>query len=183
MFAVLQILSSIAKVMKECWFQSPPARLTALRVRKTLSKLDQDTDQSIDKLKQDVWATRRPANNPQGRYRSRPKDGNQLFFFYIYLLFPRQEPQCFALPLRWPSLMCLLRRFSVPAHDITVQSRVFIAEAASQDVLPYTVIGHRFLDWTEIDSSPAGAFPHMLCFFFFLFFLYRNVIQDLVAVS
>ena len=54
MFAVLQILSSIAKVMKECWFQSPPARLTALRVRKTLSKLDQDTDQSIDKLKQDV---------------------------------------------------------------------------------------------------------------------------------
>ncbi|XP_031421325.1 serine/threonine-protein kinase receptor R3 [Clupea harengus] len=48
------ILSSIAKVMKECWFQSPPARLTALRVRKTLSKLDQDTDQSIDKLKQDV---------------------------------------------------------------------------------------------------------------------------------
>ncbi|XP_062396374.1 serine/threonine-protein kinase receptor R3 [Sardina pilchardus] len=48
------ILTTIAKVMKECWFQSPPARLTALRVRKTLSKLDQDTDQSIDKLKQDV---------------------------------------------------------------------------------------------------------------------------------
>ncbi|KAL2104084.1 hypothetical protein ACEWY4_000952 [Coilia grayii] len=48
------ILSTIAKVMKECWFQSPPARLTALRVRKTLAKLDQDTDQIIDKLKQDV---------------------------------------------------------------------------------------------------------------------------------
>ncbi|XP_076133253.1 serine/threonine-protein kinase receptor R3 [Alosa pseudoharengus] len=48
------ILSTIAKVMKECWFQSPPARLTALRVRKTLSKLDQDADQSTDKLKQDV---------------------------------------------------------------------------------------------------------------------------------
>ncbi|XP_063064703.1 serine/threonine-protein kinase receptor R3 [Engraulis encrasicolus] len=48
------ILSTIAKVMKECWFQSPPARLTALRVRKTIAKLDQDTDLIMDKLKQDV---------------------------------------------------------------------------------------------------------------------------------
>ncbi|TRY66484.1 hypothetical protein DNTS_005374 [Danionella cerebrum] len=45
------ILSAIAKIMKECWFQSPSARLTALRVRKTLSKLDQDHDIDIDKLK------------------------------------------------------------------------------------------------------------------------------------
>ncbi|KAM4610025.1 serine/threonine-protein kinase receptor R3 [Polymixia lowei] len=48
------ILSTIAKIMKECWFQSPPARLTALRVRKTLSKLDHDNDYSIEKLKQDL---------------------------------------------------------------------------------------------------------------------------------
>ncbi|KAF4078006.1 hypothetical protein AMELA_G00194500 [Ameiurus melas] len=48
------ILSAIAKIMKECWFQSPSARLTALRVRKTLAKLDQDQDCSIDKLKLDV---------------------------------------------------------------------------------------------------------------------------------
>ncbi|XP_063149707.1 serine/threonine-protein kinase receptor R3 [Candoia aspera] len=32
-------LSALAKIMKECWFQSPPARLTALRIKKTLKKL------------------------------------------------------------------------------------------------------------------------------------------------
>ncbi|XP_056158041.1 serine/threonine-protein kinase receptor R3 [Lampris incognitus] len=48
------ILSAIVKIMKECWFQNPPARLTALRVRKTLSKLDHDNDHSIEKLKQDL---------------------------------------------------------------------------------------------------------------------------------
>ncbi|XP_018521666.1 serine/threonine-protein kinase receptor R3 [Lates calcarifer] len=48
------ILSAIVKIMKECWYQSPPARLTALRVRKTLSKLDHDSDFSIEKLKQDI---------------------------------------------------------------------------------------------------------------------------------
>nr|XP_057939148.1 activin receptor type-1-like [Doryrhamphus excisus] len=48
------IMSSIVKIMKECWFQNPPARLTALRVKKTLSKHDQDSDFSINKLKQDI---------------------------------------------------------------------------------------------------------------------------------
>ncbi|XP_059189724.1 serine/threonine-protein kinase receptor R3 [Centropristis striata] len=48
------ILTAIGKIMKECWYQSPPARLTALRVRKTLSKLDHDSDFSIEKLKQDI---------------------------------------------------------------------------------------------------------------------------------
>lgn len=48
------ILTAIVKIMKECWFQSPSARLTALRIRKTLSKLDHDSDFSIEKLKQDV---------------------------------------------------------------------------------------------------------------------------------
>ncbi|XP_076874653.1 serine/threonine-protein kinase receptor R3 [Brachyhypopomus gauderio] len=48
------ILCAVAKIMKECWFQSPSARLTALRVRKTLAKLDQDQDCSTDKLKLDV---------------------------------------------------------------------------------------------------------------------------------
>ncbi|XP_008279453.1 serine/threonine-protein kinase receptor R3 [Stegastes partitus] len=47
------ILTAIVKLMKECWYQNPSARLTALRVRKTLSKLDHD-DFSIEKLKQDV---------------------------------------------------------------------------------------------------------------------------------
>lgn len=48
------ILTAIVKIMKECWFQSPVARLTALRIKKTLSKLDHDSDFSIGKLKQDV---------------------------------------------------------------------------------------------------------------------------------
>ncbi|KAA0707176.1 Activin receptor type-1 [Triplophysa tibetana] len=48
------ILSAVAKIMKECWFQSPSARLTALRVRKTISKFDQDHDYNIDKLKLDL---------------------------------------------------------------------------------------------------------------------------------
>ncbi|XP_061114812.1 serine/threonine-protein kinase receptor R3 isoform X1 [Conger conger] len=48
------ILTSIAKIMRECWFHNPPARLTALRVSKTLSKLDQDHDYSPNKLKLDL---------------------------------------------------------------------------------------------------------------------------------
>lgn len=35
-----QILSALAKIMKECWYQSPSARLTALRIKKTLKKLN-----------------------------------------------------------------------------------------------------------------------------------------------
>ncbi|XP_053154096.1 LOW QUALITY PROTEIN: serine/threonine-protein kinase receptor R3 [Hemicordylus capensis] len=41
-------LSALAKIMKECWFQSPSARLTALRIKKTLKKLSN----SFDKPKQ-----------------------------------------------------------------------------------------------------------------------------------
>uniref|UniRef100_A0A1A8P2R9 receptor protein serine/threonine kinase n=3 Tax=Nothobranchius TaxID=28779 RepID=A0A1A8P2R9_9TELE len=48
------ILSTIVKIMKECWYQNPTARLTALRVKKTLSKLDGESDFSIDKLKRDI---------------------------------------------------------------------------------------------------------------------------------
>ncbi|XP_041860286.1 serine/threonine-protein kinase receptor R3 [Melanotaenia boesemani] len=48
------ILSTIVKIMKECWYQNPTARLTALRVRKTLSKLDVDNDFSVEKLKRDT---------------------------------------------------------------------------------------------------------------------------------
>ncbi|CAM5168701.1 unnamed protein product [Eretmochelys imbricata] len=43
------ILSALAKVMKECWYQSPSARLTALRIKKTLKKLSS----SLEKPKQD----------------------------------------------------------------------------------------------------------------------------------
>lgn len=40
--------------MKECWYQNSYARLTALRVRKTLSKLDHDSNFTIGKLKEDI---------------------------------------------------------------------------------------------------------------------------------
>lgn len=47
------VLSAISKVMKECWYQNPAARLTALRIKKTLAnigtpdyiKLDVDLDE------------------------------------------------------------------------------------------------------------------------------------------
>ncbi|XP_030641811.1 activin receptor type-1-like isoform X2 [Chanos chanos] len=42
-------LTSIAKLMKECWYQNPSARLTALRIKKTLTKIDN----SLDKIKTD----------------------------------------------------------------------------------------------------------------------------------
>jgi hypothetical protein len=37
---LLQILRCFSKVMQECWHHNPHVRLTALRVRKTLSKLE-----------------------------------------------------------------------------------------------------------------------------------------------
>ncbi|XP_067170350.1 serine/threonine-protein kinase receptor R3 [Apteryx mantelli] len=43
------VLSALARVMKECWYQSPSARLTALRIKKTLRKLSR----SLEKPKQD----------------------------------------------------------------------------------------------------------------------------------
>lgn len=43
-------LTSMAKLMKECWYQNPSARLTALRIKKTLTKIDN----SLDKIKTDI---------------------------------------------------------------------------------------------------------------------------------
>ncbi|XP_015234036.1 PREDICTED: activin receptor type-1 isoform X1 [Cyprinodon variegatus] len=43
-------LSSLAKLMKECWYQNPSARLTSLRIKKTLTKIDN----SLDKIKTDI---------------------------------------------------------------------------------------------------------------------------------
>jgi len=34
----LQVLRVMAQLMKECWYQAPAARLSALRIRKTLQK-------------------------------------------------------------------------------------------------------------------------------------------------
>ncbi|XP_048341101.1 activin receptor type-1 [Sphaerodactylus townsendi] len=42
-------LTSLAKLMKECWYHNPSARLTALRIKKTLTKIDN----SLDKIKAD----------------------------------------------------------------------------------------------------------------------------------
>ncbi|XP_056643163.1 bone morphogenetic protein receptor type-1B isoform X3 [Diorhabda sublineata] len=38
-----EVLQCLSKVMQECWHTNPDVRLTALRVKKTLSKLDTDT--------------------------------------------------------------------------------------------------------------------------------------------
>ncbi|XP_069776716.1 activin receptor type-1-like isoform X1 [Narcine bancroftii] len=40
-------LSALAKLMKECWYQNPSARLTALRIKKTLGKISN----SLEKVK------------------------------------------------------------------------------------------------------------------------------------
>lgn len=42
-----EVLQTLAKVMQECWHSNPCVRLTALRVKKTLSKLDTDTSIKI----------------------------------------------------------------------------------------------------------------------------------------
>lgn len=34
-----QVLSGLAQMMRECWYPNPSARLTALRIKKTLQKL------------------------------------------------------------------------------------------------------------------------------------------------
>ncbi|XP_071991304.1 activin receptor type-1-like isoform X1 [Engystomops pustulosus] len=44
-----KILAALMKTMRECWFQNPSARLTALRIKKTLNKLNN----SLEQRKQD----------------------------------------------------------------------------------------------------------------------------------
>ncbi|XP_040281401.1 serine/threonine-protein kinase receptor R3 [Bufo bufo] len=44
-----KILSALMKIMKECWYQNPSARLTALRVKKTLNNMKN----SLEQRKQD----------------------------------------------------------------------------------------------------------------------------------
>ncbi|XP_044738565.1 bone morphogenetic protein receptor type-1B isoform X2 [Chrysoperla carnea] len=41
------VLQTVSKVMQECWHQNPAVRLTALRAKKTLSKIDTDTSIKI----------------------------------------------------------------------------------------------------------------------------------------
>ncbi|XP_073470213.1 activin receptor type-1-like [Aquarana catesbeiana] len=39
------VLSALTKIMRECWYQSPSARLTALRIKKTLNNLKNSLEQ------------------------------------------------------------------------------------------------------------------------------------------
>ena len=39
----VQLMESLCRLMKECWHAKPTARLTMLRVKKTLSKLLRDS--------------------------------------------------------------------------------------------------------------------------------------------
>ena len=43
-FEIFQQLKALSKVMKECWYENPGARLTALRIKKTLAALDANKD-------------------------------------------------------------------------------------------------------------------------------------------
>lgn len=45
-----QSLRVISQLMKECWYHSPAARLSALRIKKTLSKLTSPEDLKIWRL-------------------------------------------------------------------------------------------------------------------------------------
>ncbi|GBP96485.1 Activin receptor type-1 [Eumeta japonica] len=38
-YAIATVLAAISKVMKECWYHNPAARLTALRIKKTLATI------------------------------------------------------------------------------------------------------------------------------------------------
>lgn len=37
-----EVMHNMSKVMKECWYQNPAARLTALRIKKTLANILSD---------------------------------------------------------------------------------------------------------------------------------------------
>lgn len=39
-----QVLSGLAQMMRECWYPNPSARLTALRIKKTLQKLSHNPE-------------------------------------------------------------------------------------------------------------------------------------------
>ncbi len=47
MVCVLQALRVMAKLMKECWYHNGAARLTALRIKKTLAQLAGQEDLKI----------------------------------------------------------------------------------------------------------------------------------------
>ena len=49
---IFQYVKVIVKVMTECWSGTPAARLTSLRVKKTLSKLTEilEANEKLDKL-------------------------------------------------------------------------------------------------------------------------------------
>ena len=46
--SVAQTLSALVKLMKECWYQNPSARLTALRIKKTLDKIHGSLEKGKD---------------------------------------------------------------------------------------------------------------------------------------
>lgn len=49
MFLFLQVVHAVCRLMSECWNDKPAARLTMLRVRKTLDKLNKEISNE-DKL-------------------------------------------------------------------------------------------------------------------------------------
>lgn len=63
-FPSLQALRVMGKIMRECWYANGAARLTALRIKKTLSQLSVDEDMKI-------WAQTLPSASERERERER----------------------------------------------------------------------------------------------------------------
>lgn len=57
-----QVLSAVAKIISECWHPNPAARLTSLRVKKSLAKLQENTHKVWTRDKEwvalrSIWGT------------------------------------------------------------------------------------------------------------------------------
>lgn len=55
-----QTLSALVKLMKECWYQNPSARLTALRIKKTLDKIHSSLEKGKESWEGDGILRRPP---------------------------------------------------------------------------------------------------------------------------
>lgn len=55
---MLQALNTMSKVMKECWYHNAAARLTALRIKKTLANLGASEDIKPPQWSQTLFVAR-----------------------------------------------------------------------------------------------------------------------------
>lgn len=68
-WSLWQTLSALVKLMKECWYQNPSARLTALRIKKTLDKIHLSLEKGKESWEQ--LLRQQPGVRGGGRFRRR----------------------------------------------------------------------------------------------------------------